>query len=356
MTQDHHEEEPHGKTVRRWLYAGLGAVVLLAGGTAVVRTGAVPRALGLAQAPGATQEADARKTRVRETFEEDIARLGPDGVELASLSIPTDAKGYFAPPLESEMPDGEDGASIRRGRDIFLNPGANATDYVGNALACANCHLNAGRLANAAPMWAASGVYPKYRSKNDQINTMEDRITGCFTYSMNAQDGPTGGPPPQGDPIYKDVESYIHWLATGAPNRVDLPGAGYPALDEPAMAYDETRAKATFDENCSVCHGSDGQGRQDQNGRYAFPPLWGPHSYNGGAGMSRVSTAAGFIYANMPIGKPYSLTEQEAWDVAGYINAQDRPIDPRKVTDADAPVAPAGPPSASGTGTVVPAN
>ncbi len=383
VTNHQNNEEDHrGQSVRRWLYAGLGAVVLLAGGTVVVRTGAVPRILGLEQGPGTTQQADATVTQSRKTFEKDTAALSQNGMQLAALSIPTDNDGYFAPPLESEMPGKENGAAIRRGREIFLNPAANAADYVGNSLACANCHLDAGRRANAAPMWAASGLYPKYRGKNDQINTMEDRINGCFTYSMNAPESPSGGPPPEGDQIYKDLESYMHWLATGAPSGVTLPGQGYPTPEKPAAGYDRVRGAQIFDENCSVCHGADGEGRQDLNGRYVFPPLWGPDSYNWGAGMHRVNTAAGFIYANMPLGQPYALTPQQAWDVAAYINSQERPADPRQpaeglsVAEADAqyhdhegyygdtvggsvigagvPADPTGSPSA--TGTVVPAN
>src|SRR3546814_7019837 len=37
-----------------------------------------------------------------------------------------------------------------------------------------------------------------------------------------------------------------------------------------------------------------------------------------------------FIWANMPLGKPYSLTEQEAWDVAAFINSHERPKDTRQ--------------------------
>ena len=33
---------------------------------------------------------------------------------------------------------------------------------------------------------------------------------------------------------------------------------------------------------------------------------------------------------NMPLGQPWSLTDQEALDVAAYINLQVRPLDPRK--------------------------
>src|SRR3546814_8257051 len=50
--------------------------------------------------------------------------------------------------------------------------------FVGNGLSCQNCHLDAGRKPDSAPMWAAWVTYPLYRSKNKQINTMEARIKG----------------------------------------------------------------------------------------------------------------------------------------------------------------------------------
>src|SRR5690606_33860815 len=57
---------------------------------------------------------------------------------------------------------------------------------------------------------------------------------------------------------------------------------------------------------------------------YLFPPLWGPESYNIGAGMARLLTAARFIKARMPLGAP-ELSDDEAYDVAAYMNAQSRP-------------------------------
>ena len=334
-TNTQREESDKRRSVNRWLYAGLTALALILGGTLLFRLNTVERLLGIAYQPGVAQQNDAQATNARESFQKTVsgfAKMDPkrDDGSLAKMAIPTGADGFFAPPLESEMPEKQDGEAIRRGREIFLNTGANATPYVGNSLACANCHLDAGRRANSAPMWAAAGLYPKYRGKNKQINTMEDRINGCFTYSMNAPGGPAGSAPPAGDQIYKDLESYFHWLATGAPNGVSLPGQGFPTLDKPAKAYDRQRGQKIFAEKCSVCHGENGQGRQDANGRYAFPPLWGPDSFNWGAGMHRVNTAAGFIYANMPLGQPFSLTTQEAWDVAAYINSHERPPDPRQ--------------------------
>jgi thiosulfate dehydrogenase len=66
-----------------------------------------------------------------------------------------------------------------------------------------------------------------------------------------------------------------------------------------------------------------------------FPALWGPNSYNWGAGMHKVNTAAAYIKWNMPLGISSSvqmyalLTDQEAWDVAAFMNSHERPQDPR---------------------------
>jgi len=45
--------------------------------------------------------------------------------------------------------------------------------------------------------------------------------------------------------------------------------------------------------------------------------------------MHRVNTAAGFIQANMPYGLGGTLSDQEAWDVALFMNSHERPQDPR---------------------------
>jgi thiosulfate dehydrogenase len=60
-----------------------------------------------------------------------------------------------------------------------------------------------------------------------------------------------------------------------------------------------------------------------------FPPLRGSDSFNRGAGMSTVKGCAQFSKANMPLGKGWTLTDMEAWDICTYIWIQDRPFDPR---------------------------
>jgi thiosulfate dehydrogenase len=46
--------------------------------------------------------------------------------------------------------------------------------------------------------------------------------------------------------------------------------------------------------------------------------------------MNRVKTCAQFVKANMPLGKGWTLTDMESWDVCLYIWIQDRPWDPRR--------------------------
>ena len=236
----------------------------------------------------------------------------------------------FTPPDERTIPNDEFGASVRRGMAIFNQTGTNAHEFVGNNLSCSNCHLDAGRQAYSAPMWAAYPVYPKYRGKNKMVNTMEDRIHGCFTYSMNAQGSPSGGPPPYGSDVYRDLQAYFFWMSKGLPIGVQPEGAGFGKIDKPAKDPSRERGAEVFAANCAVCHGDDGMGQTDANGKQIFPPLWGPHSFNWGAGMHKVSSAAAFIQHNMPLSQPGKLSVQDAWDVAAFIDSKPRPKDPRQ--------------------------
>ena len=147
-------------------------------------------------------------------------------------------------------------------------------------------------------------------------------------YSMD------GTAPPAGSEVLVALETYSYWMAEGAPVGAQLPGAGYPEIPAPPLPPDFARGEAVFADNCALCHGDDGQG-QRVAGRQVFPPLWGPQSYNWGAGMHQLDNAAGFIKANMPLGRGGSLTDQQAWDVAMFMNAHERPQDPRFTGNLD---------------------
>ncbi|MDP3289120.1 MAG: c-type cytochrome, partial [Methyloversatilis sp.] len=251
----------------------------------------------------------------------------PPRTELASPDGTAGAHVAFQPPPESTMPTGDFGDVIRRGRDIFIDTPRAAPAYVGNSLRCVSCHLDAGRLADSSPMWAAFVSYPAYRSKTKSVTTFQQRLQGCFEYSMN------GRAPPLGAPELVALESYAYWLASGAPLDPKIPGRGYPALAPPAQTADFARGETVYTESCALCHGGDGAGQRTQDGYAVFPALWGPDSFNWGAGMGRISNAAAFVKANMPLGLPDSLTDQQAWDVALYMNSHERPQDPRYTGD-----------------------
>ncbi|WP_456264709.1 beta-lactamase hydrolase domain-containing protein [Caballeronia glebae] len=55
-----------------------------------------------------------------------------------------------------------------------------------------------------------------------------------------------------------------------------------------------------------------------------------------GAGMHEIQNAAGVIKANMPLGLGGTLTDQQAWDVAMFMDSHERPQDPRFVGSVEA--------------------
>jgi thiosulfate dehydrogenase len=230
----------------------------------------------------------------------------------------------FAPPSEAEIPNDVFGQTVRRGLAIFTDTSNEAKPYGGDGLNCSSCHLDRGRRPDSAPMWAAWVRYPRFRSKNGVVNTMTMRIQGCFRFSMN------GTPPPDDSEIITALQTYFYWLARGAPTGGRLAGAGFAVLPEPPEPPSTERGAAVFAGKCAACHGSDGGGRRVAGAiGYQFPPLWGPDAYNWGAGMTSIKTAAAFIRANMPYGLRDALTEQEAWDVASFVDSHERPQDPR---------------------------
>lgn len=226
----------------------------------------------------------------------------------------------FTPPRV--MPSGPFGDVVKFGETVFEHTQTAAKRYVGNGLTCENCHIDRGRLANSAPMWAAFVSYPRYSAKSGKVETLEDRIRDCFRFSVN------GRPPDPDSKQMVGLISYLYWLGTDAPLGAKLANAGYPRLPKPRLAADPDRGAAVYEAHCAFCHGADGQGRK-AGGAYVFPPLWGRESFNWGAGMTKVSTAAGFIKANMPFGLGGTLANQQTWDVAAFIDSHPRPQDPR---------------------------
>jgi thiosulfate dehydrogenase len=217
----------------------------------------------------------------------------------------------FRVPDESEIKDSITLKSIRRGRALIHNTRDSLPQNAVSALSCANCHFSDGTVANAMPLVGAYSRFPQYRARSGHVDLLEDRINDCFKRSLN------GKPLASESRDMRDIVTYIAFLSRGYPPGTEMQGQSVPKLDP--LVGDTARGRQVFATNCVACHGADG------NGTAAGPPLWGARSYNIGAGMARVRSAAAFIHHLMPRDRPGTLTPQQAFDVATYINTRPRP-------------------------------
>lgn len=232
----------------------------------------------------------------------------------------TSADMLFAPPSPDAIPGDQRGEQIRLGYKIVVDTQEYGRPYVGNRLNCTNCHLDAGLNPNTASFVGISRLYPEYRARVDREMTLADRINECFERSMNGK-----ALPPDSSKL-QAIVAYIEWLSQNVPPGSAVPWRGIPRLTS-SHVPDPVNGKKQFAAKCVFCHGAEGQGTM------AAPPVWGPHSYNIAAGMARVTVAAPFIKSNMPRGWGWTLTDDEAFDVAAYVNSQPRPDFPGKQHD-----------------------
>ncbi len=221
---------------------------------------------------------------------------------------------------------------IKYGFELFQNTpeyiGANNkhnnTVYSGNNLSCTNCHLNAGTKAYSAPLIGVNNRFPQYRGRENEMGTLEERINGCMERSMN------GIVLPVDSKEMNAMISYMKWISRYAPDDGIVKGLGFLPITIPNRSVNLNNGEKIYEMHCVICHEKDGSGQKMPNSdRYLYPPLWGNDAYNHGAGMTRVITAAKFIKANMPQGIEFSeptLTDEECYDVAGYVNQQLRPL------------------------------
>jgi len=252
-------------------------------------------------------------------------------------------KDWQAPDI-GKLPDDKYGQMVRQGKALmeqtYKHIGPEVKDaskrFSGNNLACVSCHMDAGSRKFGNP-WVGTFVsFPQYRGREDAVSTTEERINGCMERSMN------GRKLPLESAEMKAMLSYLHFLSTGIPVGAKLEGGGTLKLKPLARAADPVAGKQVYATTCAACHGENGQGMRrgkvgDADG-YQFPPVWGADSYNNGAGMARVTLAAGFIKGNMPSGITHTtavLTDEQAFDVAAYVNSQPRPV--KLNLDADFP-------------------
>jgi len=223
---------------------------------------------------------------------------------------------------------------IRYGRDLVLNtahyigPNGTVGKYLGNKMNCTNCHLDAGTRPFAFNFFSSYARYPQYRSRENEVLDIGQRINNCIMRPHS------GIPLPLGSKELIAMECYIRWVGTGVPTGAHVRGDENLDLDLPDRAADPQKGAEVYAKNCASCHGPNGEGQwTPDSSTYVYPPLWGYASFQKGSSPSRVLKAAGFIKANMPNKlatwrKPV-LTDEQCIDVAAFIN--DDEIHPRPV-------------------------
>ncbi|MFP5234673.1 MAG: c-type cytochrome [Acidobacteriota bacterium] len=238
------------------------------------------------------------------------------GLHVKSLGLfgaPADTgKMEWQPPSRSSIPEGAAGDSIRRGLHIFEDTADYAPQYTDAKVSCASCHAGSGMQAYAMPLVDVPAHFPMYSKRAGHVISLADRIEECFVRSEN------GVPLPYDSPEMKALIDYFRWLSEPQPENLPFKGRGLAMLAE--MRPDAKHGAQVYAAQCAGCHGDHGQGIEP-----LFPPLWGPFSFNDGAGMNNVRKMASFVQRNMPENRKGILTPQDAFDVAAFVHEQKRP-------------------------------
>jgi len=224
--------------------------------------------------------------------------------------------------------DDEQEELIRYGRDLIANTAhylgpKGSVAHISNGMNCQNCHLLAGTKPWGNNYGAVWSTYPKMRARSGSRESVSKRINDCVERSLNGTPLDTTGRE------MRAILAYMQWLGTGIDKDAKPPGTGIVELPYLDRAADPAAGEQVYHSKCASCHGADGQGQLKVDGiTYQYPPLWGPHSYNSGAGLYRLSRFAGYVKANMPQGASWEvpqLSDEEAWDLAAFVNSQERP-------------------------------
>lgn len=242
-------------------------------------------------------------------------------------------------PLPTKYPSGQLGEMVKLGEAIMNETDTHplTKDYVGNKLKCKSCHLigDSGKPGTTKTIGTFIGTatsFPAFSKREKTVQTLQDRINNCFMRSMN------GVRPIVDTKASIAMATYITWLSTGHKINMneDRPCSPltsekwaakqkkFAAIQRKATHKNYLAGKEIYQNQCASCHGMNGEGIA------TFPPLWGKDkagnwlSYNTGAGMSKLNKAPAWIQENMPLGQGGTLSDQQAADVALFVDAQER--------------------------------
>lgn len=261
---------------------------------------------------------------------EEAPKLAPLPLVSSKTSMATAWQFPKNPLMDSTLDDSKLSNEIRLGFKIFTDTPTEAPPFAPGKISCNNCHLNGGQRERSLPLVGVAGMFPEYNKRSGRLYSLGDRIVDCFLRSENAKAVPSTT-----SKEVLAVSAYITWLARGYEvgknpawrGQNTIAAAGLIPVDK----LDRTKGEALFKENCTNCHGDDGQGVAI--GDKKAGPLWGPDSWNDGAGAGRVYTLAGIIRYSMPYMNPGKLTDEEAQQLAAFIDSKPRPVYPFKEQD-----------------------
>jgi len=264
-----------------------------------------------------------------------IAMTGP----LIAATVTMKAAWEFPrnPLIDEKLDASRLSEEIRRGFRIFTNTPAEAPRLAPGGMSCSNCHMNAGQREKSLPLVNVAGMFPEYNRRAARLFSLGDRITDCFLRSENATGAQLASdelPTPTSSEVLA-VSAYLTWLSRGAEMGKSPSWRGQNAVQASALVpvekLDPAKGEAIYNDRCATCHGPDGQGVQI--GDKIAGPLWGPRSWNDGAGAARVYTLAGMIRYSMPYLDPGNITDADAQHVAAFIDSRPRPAFPFKDKD-----------------------
>jgi len=238
-------------------------------------------------------------------------------------------KPVWVIPDTAELTDNNEAKLIKYGRSLVVN----TSYYLGpkgviahksNGLNCQNCHMNAGTKLFGNNFSLTASGYPRFKERSGTVETIVKKVEDCFERSLNGQKIDSTGTE------MKAFTAYLKWIGKNVKKSTKPAGSG---IEEPAFlsrAADTIKGEIVYVSKCQICHGKDGQGKLNAGGTaYVYPALWGEHSYNIGASIYRLSKFAGYVKNNMPFGADYKnkqLTDEQAWDVAAFVNSRPHPF------------------------------
>lgn len=256
-------------------------------------------------------------------------KLPTKTVTVREDKLPEVKQDDFWHPMQVEsIQNADQKALVTYGKELIQNTSTyfgpkGSISSISNGMNCQNCHLNAGTAVFGNNYGSVASLYPKMRARSGSLETIPKRINDCFERSLN------GMPIDTTSKEMIAIVAYMKFLGENVAKGDKAKGSGLKTLEFLNRPVDPAKGEEVYLTKCASCHMAKGEGLLAVDGtKYVYPPLWGKHSYNDAAGLYRITNFAKYVKYNMPLGATHTapqLSDEEAWDVAGFVNSQSRP-------------------------------